>query len=139
MKSLKFIIMLSCFFFVGKVFSQDHSEKIDALAEQLKFKSSISLELKKESVDVLDTIANILKTTSYTYNIESHSGMIGKDSDNLIKTQKRAIIIKKALVKRGINPSRLNAVGFGETSPKTSMPNTRERSWNERIEIIKKE
>lgn len=41
--------------------------------------------------------------------------MRGKHEANLIKTQKRAEIIKKELINRGIENSRLVAVGYGET------------------------
>lgn len=131
--------MLSCFFFVGKVFSQDSSQKIKALSAQLKFKNSQSVELKNGVFENLDTLAIMLKTSDDTYIINSYSGMRGKSSDNLTKTQKRATIIKEALVNRGVDPNRLIAKGLGETNFILTARNRKQDLINERIEIVKKE
>jgi outer membrane protein OmpA-like peptidoglycan-associated protein len=122
---------------VGKVFSQDHSDRISTLSTQLKFKHSQSLELKEGVAKVLDTIAIILKSTNDTYIIQSYSGMRGKSSDNLIKTQKRAAIIKEALIDNGVHADRLLIKGFGETNRLSTARTRKQDLINERIKIIK--
>jgi len=139
MKILKYVLLVFCFFFVGTVFSQDHSDKIKTLSKQLKFKSSMATELKEESLKVLDTLATILKTTDNVYVIESHSSMRGKQEDNLIKTEKRAKIIKAELIKRGIESERLSCKGLGETNRIYLAPTRIGDMKNERINIIRKE
>jgi outer membrane protein OmpA-like peptidoglycan-associated protein len=132
---LKSIFFCGCFFFVGTIFSQNHAEKIHALAKKIKFQHSQSIELTEESFKVLDTLATLFKDTNDTYRIVSYSGMRGKASDNLIKTQKRAKVIEQELLKRGIDLQRFVFVGLGEANRIASAPRTRGKSLNERIEI----
>ncbi|EDP95912.1 OmpA family protein [Kordia algicida OT-1] len=139
MKNLKYIVIVTCFFLVGKVFSQDHSQKIQELSAQLKFKNSASLELKKESFKILDTLAVIIKNSNASYMVKSHSTLRGKQEDNLVKTQKRAEIIKEELINRGVDSTRLIAKGFGETDRIYHTPTRIGDMKNDRIEIVKTE
>lgn len=88
---------------------------IESLSEKVKFINSKSVRIRKSSYKILDLISNILKKDNAIYEIEAHSSMRGKANQNLIKTQKRAEFIKKELVKRGIDKTRLIPVGYGET------------------------
>ncbi len=78
---------------MGTIFSQNHITRIETLARQLKFESSVSVKLEAESFKVLDTLSTLFKSTNANYRLTSYSGMRGKSSDNLIKTQKRAKVI----------------------------------------------
>lgn len=88
---------------------------------------------------MLDTLAIIIKSSNTYYVIKSHSTMRGKQEDNLIKTQKRAEIIKEELIRRGIPSTRLVAKGFGETERKYHVPTRIGDMKNDRIEIVRKE
>jgi OOP family OmpA-OmpF porin len=120
---------------MGTIFSQHSPERLDALAKQLQFKNTRSIEFTEASFKVLDTLAILLKHTKVSYRFTSYSGMRGKSSDNLIKTQKRAKIITQELLKRGVDSTQFVAIGLGETNPIASMPRTRGKSKNERVEI----
>ena len=49
--------------------------------------------------------------------IESHSDMRGKDSYNLLLSNKRAESSKKYMLEKGVEPGRIICKGFGETRP----------------------
>ncbi|WP_046758727.1 OmpA family protein [Kordia jejudonensis] len=135
MKLKKTLLIIILLVFIKLSYAQQ-SESLSELNKRIKFSSYKSLDLDKGSHKILDLVSQIIKKNDASYLIESHSCMKGKNETNLIKTQKRAEIIKKELIKRGIENSRLVAVGYGETK-RIYICTTRVCDLqNERIEII---
>ncbi|WP_299715119.1 OmpA family protein [uncultured Tenacibaculum sp.] len=120
-----------------KLSYSQQSESLSKLNKRIKFLNSESLDLDKNSNKILDLVSQIIKRNESSYLIESHSCMRGENETNLIKTQKRAQIIKKELINRGIENSRLVALGYGETKRKYICTTRVCDLQNERIEIIK--
>ncbi len=79
---------------------------------------SDSKELKKESLPVIQAIAEILERhPSWKIVVEGHTDKIGDASYNIHLSQQRANMVVEALVAHGIAPSRLRAKGFGASQP----------------------
>ena len=84
----------------------------------------------------LDAMASILKNyPNAKFSIEGHTDSDGSDAFNQKLSEARANVVKNALIERGINPSNINAVGFGETSPVASNKTAKGKAENRRTEV----
>ena len=68
--------------------------------------------------------------------IIGHTDDVGLDIDNQKLSEARAKSVQNALIKKGISPSRLKALGKGETSPIASNDTEEGRKINRRTEFM---
>ena len=68
--------------------------------------------------------------------IEGFTDSTGADEENRTLSERRAAAVKQALVQRGINPSRIDARGYGPAFPVASNDTPAGRQLNRRVEII---
>jgi chemotaxis protein MotB len=113
------------------------------LANTLLFESG-KAEIKKSVVSELDQIASILQGS---YRDKDVSVVGHTDSDPILKTKKlwkdnwhlssaRALAVVRYLVKRGIRPQQLGAVGAGEFRAVGSNSTISGKAKNRRVEIV---
>ena len=95
--------------------------------------------IKPESSGVLKEIAGVLKQyKDVRVKITGHTDNAGSDKDNLLLSQKRAEAVKQALVNDyGIEESRLETEGKGETEPVADNSTREGKASNRRVELIK--
>jgi len=92
--------------------------------------------LKIESIDALNQLYDTLKADpKMKIEIAGHTDNVGEDVTNMNLSQKRANSIMDYLVKKGIDPSRMLAKGYGETAPVASNDYPEGRMLNRRTEI----
>jgi OOP family OmpA-OmpF porin len=85
---------------------------------------------------VLNETANLLKSISgSSIVIAGHADITGDESFNQKLALKRANSIKKYLMSRGIDSSRIEVVSFGETKPKFLNSTAAGRALNRRVEV----
>ncbi len=95
-----------------------------------------SAVLKPEGKLILDGILSDLRDrANQEISIEGHTDSTGSDAYNIDLSQRRAESVVNYLVLKGIDRSRLNAVGVGESSPATSNDSLEGRIYNRRVEI----
>lgn len=94
--------------------------------------------IKPESRSTLDQAIKILTDNpTIRVRIEGHTDSIGSDSYNMNLSKQRADSVKAYLVKNGgIDASRIESVGKGETEPIASNETDEGRSVNRRIEFV---
>jgi outer membrane protein OmpA-like peptidoglycan-associated protein len=69
--------------------------------------------------------------------IEGHTDSMGDDDSNKELSQKRSDAIRTYLVANlGINPSRILAMGYGETKPIASNDTNEGRAMNRRVDVV---
>lgn len=94
-------------------------------------KAKITPELKQD----IDTIADTLnKYPAYTVTIEGHTDNVGGAKVNKRISQQRADAVRNELIKEGVDPKRVKAVGYGFERPIADNKTKEGRAKNRRIE-----
>jgi OmpA-OmpF porin, OOP family len=95
--------------------------------------------IKPQSGSVLKEIATILQENpTVRVKIIGHTDSDGADAANLALSKKRAVAVKTALSSfYGIEGSRLETDGKGESQPLNKNANSSEKATNRRVEFIK--
>lgn len=88
------------------------------------------------STGVLDDVYQVLvDAPEMRLRIEGHTDNEGSDESNMRLSQERAESVKAYLESRGIDPRRLQAIGYGETRPIDTNRTTAGRAANRRVEF----
>ena len=94
--------------------------------------------IKKKSYPILDAIAATLigNPDIMLIEIQGHSDERGADDYNLDLSDRRVASVKTYLTNKGVEGSRLQAQGYGETQPID--PRSNQRAWakNRRVEFL---
>ena len=101
------------------------------------FKSEVMFDfdsstLKPGAYSEMDRVAVILnKYPQTTIRVEGHTDSKGSEAYNQTLSEKRAMAVKNALTQRGVDPARIQTVGFGESQPISSND-----AVNRRVNIV---
>ena len=93
-------------------------------------------KIDPKSYPLLDEIAQALKDhPTFVVRIEGHTDNVGSDKKNLKLSQDRADAVRDYLIKKGIEPHRLKAIGYGESRPIDDNSTPEGRAVNRRVEF----
>jgi outer membrane protein OmpA-like peptidoglycan-associated protein len=99
-----------------------------------------SATLSPEAAGNLNKVAEALKSSdlaSYCFRIEGHADNVGSDPYNQSLSDRRAASVVQYLVdRRGVEPARLLAVGYGESRPLDNNATEEGRQKNRRVQIV---
>ena len=95
-------------------------------------------EIQRRSFGLLDNVAAVLNSHPNIAKVvvEGHTDDRGNDAYNKDLSQRRAEAVVKFLVDKGVDPARLEAVGWGEEKPIDTNRTNRGRSANRRVVLI---
>ena len=86
-----------------------------------------------------NTLRKALKTlqtySDISVEISGHTDNVGSDASNQKLSERRANAVRDWLVREGINPDRITAVGYGESQPTATNDTPEGRQKNRRIEF----
>ncbi len=93
--------------------------------------------IKPDSYGILDDVASIIKANPQIKRIkvEGHTDWIGSESYNMKLSERRANSVREYLVKKGVDASKLESVGYGKTRPIASNKTAAGRAQNRRVEF----
>lgn len=95
-----------------------------------------SAVLKPGGYDEIDRVAAVLTKYPQTrIQVEGHTDSTGNEFYNQQLSERRAQAVAMALQQRGVHPSRIQTIGFGETKPIASNDNPGGRQLNRRVMI----
>jgi outer membrane protein OmpA-like peptidoglycan-associated protein len=94
--------------------------------------------IKAESFDLLDEVAETLvdHPELLQVRIEGHTDSRGSNSANKDLSDRRAASVRDYLVERGVEPSRLDSIGYGESRPIDPGENPEAWTMNRRVEFF---
>ena len=122
--------------------------KVDAKGCPVPIKEKVSIELNVEFAsnssvvrnayhEPIQKVVNFLKTYPDTSAvIEGHTDDSGNDENNLKLSQQRAENVMQHIVENRIHPSRVKAVGYGETRPIADNSTKEGRQKNRRVVAV---
>ncbi len=114
---------------------QEVVKKIDQSARKVLF-ATASDKLLNSSFLALDEVVKVLQDNSdVQMNIDGHTDNTGNATLNKALSEKRAASVKKYIVSKGIDESRLHATGYGDTKPIESNKTAAGRAKNRRVEM----
>lgn len=95
--------------------------------------------IKKESLPIVEQIIEMMnQALEISISVEGHTDSDGSNESNLELSEARAKAVVDAIVKGGINATRLNSSGFGEEKPIADNSTAEGKAKNRRVELIKK-
>jgi outer membrane protein OmpA-like peptidoglycan-associated protein len=97
-----------------------------------------SAEIKQESNSLLDQVALHMKANPEIkrVRIEGHTDDTGPRDVNVRLSKQRAEAVRQHLVKKGVNPQRLTAEGYGPDRPLVKDTTDEARAKNRRVEFV---
>lgn len=84
---------------------------------------------------IQDFISMMEKSPTMKVEIGGHTDSLGPDEYNQLLSQRRADAVKRYLERLGVDPSRISAVGYGESRPVASNDSQEGRRLNRRTEF----
>ena len=111
-------------------------ERIE-IKKQINFATGSAKIVGSLSNQIIGEVAQALKDTPRIkkVRVEGHTDSVGDDAKNLKLSQARADSVVSALIKLGVDPGRMESVGFGETRPVASNSTASGRAENRRTEF----
>ncbi len=112
---------------------QSDLEKIDL--SRILFASSRA-RINQQSLEELKRLATLLiQYPGIPIVVEGHTDATGDEKLNQALSQERAMAVSDFLIANGVDPSRVSAIGYGESRPLASNSSAEGRARNRRIEI----
>ncbi len=117
----------------GKSFVIVKKKKIE-ITKSIFFNSGKS-SISRQSLSLLQELAFVIKAHPEIklIRVEGHTDSRGSNSSNLRLSDRRANSVSNYLVEQGVERSRLEAVGYGESKPIASNHTARGRETNRRV------
>ena len=86
---------------------------------------------------ILDHVARVLsENKNYVVEIQGHTDNEGRADSNMTLSINRANAVRDYLISKGIEATRLTALGYGQTRPATSNATAAGRAINRRVEFV---
>ena len=93
--------------------------------------------LQPSAMTAIDRLAQLLSVyPERSIRIEGHTDSVGDDAANQELSERRAAGVRDALLARGVEAARIEAVGYGATHPVADNRTESGRQKNRRIEIV---
>ena len=108
-------------------------DKLSLEGVNFEYKSS---RLTSEAKAILDNVAEVLSASSSKFTVEGHTDSVGSASYNKNLSQARADSVMAYLASKGISTERMNAIGYGESSPVATNDTEAGRAVNRRVALV---
>ncbi len=119
---------------VTYVISEEDKKVVADAIKNLEFDLAKST-IRSTSFSTLDKVANLIVSKNLSLKLAGHTDSQGSDAYNMRLSKDRAESVKAYLVSKGVNASRVEATGYGETQPIDTNATELGRQNNRRVEF----
>ncbi|WP_017258472.1 DUF6089 family protein [Pedobacter arcticus] len=91
--------------------------------------------IRSTSFATLDKVADLISSKNLSLKLAGHTDSQGSDAYNMKLSKERAESVKAYLVSKGVNASRIEATGYGESQPIDTNATAKGRQNNRRVEF----
>ena len=119
---------------VKVIITDDDRRLVREAISNLEFATGKSSILPK-SYTSLDRVADLMVRKNLSLKLAGHTDNVGTEANNMRLSKDRAESVKAYLVGKGVNPSRIEATGYGELQPIESNKTAAGRQKNRRVEF----
>lgn len=91
--------------------------------------------IRSRSYPYLNKVAELLIKKNINLKLAGHTDNVGSDAANMTLSRSRAEAVKQYLTNQGVNGSKIEAMGYGETQPAYSNKTADGRQKNRRVEF----
>ncbi len=117
------------------IIPEEIKKRISVAAKNILFETGKSI-LRTSSFKGLNDVAKIMsENPEIELAIDGHTDNVGADAYNQTLSENRANAVKKYLVSKGVDESRIAATGYGETKPIATNNTATGRQQNRRSEL----
>lgn len=117
------------------VIKEETKKVFEQALQGIQFESGKDV-IKKQSFKILDDVVKIMvENPAYKLTIGGHTDNQGDGTKNLTLSQNRANAVKAYLIRKGVDSSKLTALGFGESKPVDTNDTKEGRTKNRRVEF----
>jgi OOP family OmpA-OmpF porin len=119
---------------VTYIISEEDKKVVSDAIKNLEFDLAKST-IRATSFPTLDKVANLIVSKNLSLKLAGHTDSQGSDAYNMKLSKDRAESVKAYLVSKGVNSSRVEATGYGETQPIDNNATAAGRQNNRRVEF----
>ncbi len=119
---------------VTYVISEEDKKVVADAIKNLEFDLA-KATIRSTSYMTLDKVANLIVSKNLSLKLAGHTDSQGSDAYNMKLSKERAESVKAYLVSKGVNASRVEATGYGETQPIDTNATEAGRQNNRRVEF----
>ena len=113
----------------------EDQKKLDLLIHNINFQTGSDVILAASNVSLAKVVEVLKANPTYKLEIGGHTDNVGSAKNNMELSDKRDNAVKNYLVKKGIDTSRLKAIGYGDTVPLVPNTTTQNKAKNRRVEM----
>lgn len=95
--------------------------------------------IRKNSYPDLNRIVNLLNSTPVNIILAGHTDSTGPEAYNQGLSERRAQSVYNYLVDKGVDPDKIETIGYGESRPVSTNATINGRRRNRRVEFIRKD
>ena len=117
------------------VIKEEVAKKIAYAAKNIFFSTGKYVLLAKSNKPLNEVVAILNENKDLKLDIDGYTDNKGKADKNLLLSQQRADAVKKYMVSKGVDASRLVAAGHGQDSPTADNKTAAGRAKNRRVEL----
>lgn len=101
----------------------------------VQFVTNSDVLLPSSASDLQQLAEYLIRNDSLKATIYGHTDSVGNPAENMKLSQRRAESVKRFLSSLGVDPSRMEAIGKGDTEPRASNALEEGRLMNRRVEV----
>lgn len=117
-------------------YSSEMTSQVSSKSYQIQFQTGSSTILSASFPVLEEIMKSAIVAEGLKLGVYGHTDNVGNETSNKNLSEARAASVKNYLLKRGMNPSRIEIAGYGSSQPIASNDTPAGRAQNRRVQIV---